>query len=150
MLRIRLLIDIDEYDTLETIAGQFLGLPLVTSSSQTLSHQVLSVSSPPDPTQASSSTYPLPTPLDKITQITFSLNHKFVFKPLGNSVTMDSTIYVFSDNETGKIRRIQDRPVQEITENSIITVRVHSPDSHYYCTLMLNLVWHRSTNLATP
>lgn len=35
---------------------------------------------------------------------------------------MHSTLVVFSDEDSGKIVRIQDRPMEEIPDNSLLTV----------------------------
>lgn len=39
---------------------------------------------------------------------------------------MHSTLVVFSDEDSGKIVRIQDRPMEEIPDNSLITVSILS------------------------
>ena len=58
-------------------------------------------------------------------QIDMEIQHRFVFKPLGNQVEMNSTIIIFAnpEEEGGRIVRIQDRPVDQIPENSFIKVR---------------------------
>ena len=57
-------------------------------------------------------------------QIDMDIEHRFVFKPLGNKVDMKSTILIFANpkDEGGRIVRIQDRPVDQIPENSFINV----------------------------
>lgn len=107
------------------VAGQFLGLPVVCQSSSTISHQVTQLHTPPTET-SSSSTYPIPTSTyPKMYQIDMEIQHRFVFKPLGNQVEMNSTIIIFAnpEEEGGRIVRIQDRPVDQIPENSFIKVR---------------------------
>jgi hypothetical protein len=66
-------------------------------------------------------------------QLDLEVKHKFVFKPLGNEVVMNSTIQIWAnpEEEGGRIVRIQDRPVQEIPENSLITVSIVSPYGWY-------------------
>lgn len=107
-----------------TIAGQFLGLPVVCQSTTTLSHQITHLHTPPTEI-SSSSTYPIPTSsYPKMYQIDMSIEHRFVFKPLGTKVDMKSTILIFANpkEEGGRIVRIQDRPTEQIPENSFINV----------------------------
>lgn len=58
-----------------------------------------------------------------LSEIDIKVHQRFTFKPLGNVVNMHSTLVVFSDEASGKIMRIQDRPMEEIPDNSLITVR---------------------------
>lgn len=71
------------------------------------------------------------------------IKHRFEFKPLGNKVGMNSTLLIFAlpgkeaeGGAKGKIVRIQDRPVDDIPENSLITVSRrshHCPFSSSFC-----------------
>jgi hypothetical protein len=69
-------------------------------------------------------------------QIDMDIQHRFVFKPLGNQVEMNSTIIIFAnpEEEGGRIVRIQDRPVDQIPENSFIKVSVAESCSIVFLT----------------
>jgi hypothetical protein len=119
------------------LAGQFLGLPVVCKSSETISHTLTSIHSPPTET-SSKATHDIPTPSTPgykgLYQMNVDIKHRFEFKPLGNKVEMNSTLLIFAlpgqeeeGGAKGKIVRIQDRPVDDIPENSLITV------SHWCC-----------------
>ncbi|KZT50590.1 hypothetical protein CALCODRAFT_504557 [Calocera cornea HHB12733] len=84
----------------EEIGGQFYGLPKVTKESITRSHLVKSVS-----------------PEGKIEM---DLHQLFVFKAGGKEVDMKTTVIICSDATTGKITRLQDRPMEDIPDNSFI------------------------------
>jgi len=84
----------------DEIGGQFYGLPKVTRESITRSHCVKSVS--PDG------------------KIEMDLHQVFVFKLGGKEVDMKTTIIIYSDAKTGKITRLQDRPMEDIPDNSFI------------------------------
>ena len=114
------------------LAGQFLGLPVVCKSSETISHTLTSIHSPPTET-SSKATHAIPTPntpgYEGLYQMSVDIKHRFEFKPLGNKVEMNSTLLIFAlpgkegeGGAKGKIVRIQDRPVDDIPENSLITV----------------------------
>ncbi|KAJ9097857.1 hypothetical protein QFC19_006649 [Naganishia cerealis] len=119
-------------------AGQFLGLPIVTTKSETISHEITAVKpvsgaqvhnpSPPSITSTPSTSTepatlsPSSASSQKVSEIDIKVHHRFTFKPLGNAVNMHSTLVVFSDEESGKIVRIQDRPMEEIPDNSLITM----------------------------
>lgn len=97
-------------------AGQFLGLPLVTSSSKTLSHSVIS-NEPTQTTIGTGSSIPA-------NEIKILFKHSFTFKGVPKEVVVDTTLVVFDSEEQGKIVRIQDRPMEEIPGNSLITVSI--------------------------
>lgn len=98
------------------LAGQFLGLPLVTSSSKTLSHSIVS-NTPSQTTIGTGSSIPA-------NEIQIRFKHSFIFKGIPKDIVMDSTLVVFDSEEEGKIVRIQDRPMEQIPDNSLITVRL--------------------------
>ncbi|KAK4688561.1 hypothetical protein P7C73_g1536, partial [Tremellales sp. Uapishka_1] len=99
---------------LDEVAGQLLGLPVVTKSSTTLSYLVDSIkpSSCEDGTGAS-------VPSD---EISVDFKHRFEFKLGGKEVTMHSTLLIWSSKEVGKIIRLQDRPLSDIPDYSILTM----------------------------
>ncbi|KAJ9091433.1 hypothetical protein QFC21_007223 [Naganishia friedmannii] len=103
------------------VAGQFLGLPIVTTKSETISHEIIAVK-PATAAQVQPDATTITSTSSKISEIDVKVHQKFSFKPLGNVVNMHSTLVVFSDEESGKILRIQDRPMEEIPENSLITM----------------------------
>lgn len=92
------------------VAGQFLGLPIVTKSSTTVSHLVESATAPTPPATAY--------------ELHVKIHQCFVFKPLGTEVNMKSTLVIFSDEAKGKITRLQDRPMEEIPDNSLLYVSI--------------------------
>jgi len=96
------------------VAGQFLGLPLVTKSSQTVFHQVTSVQ-PTTGTTTRGNGSPI-----HADEIHITTHQRFDFKLVG-VVEMHTVLIVFSDSAEGKIVRIQDRPMGEIPGNSILT-----------------------------
>lgn len=104
------------YDDCFVLAGQFLGLPLVTSSSKTLSHSIVS-NTPSQTTIGTGSSIPA-------NEIQIRFKHSFRFKGIPKDIVMDSTLVVFDSEEKGKIVRIQDRPMEQIPDNSVITVRL--------------------------
>ena len=128
------------------LAGQFLGLPVVCKSSETISHILTSIHSPPTET-SSKATHAIPTPntpgYEGLYQMSVDIKHRFEFKPLGNKVEMNSILLIFAlpgkegeGGAKGKIVRIQDRPVDDIPENSLITV---SCQCCWYSVLLLYL-----------
>jgi len=84
----------------DEIGGQFYGLPKVTKESITRSHCVNSVS--------------------QEGKIEMDLHQVFVFKLGGKEVDMKTTIIIYSDEKSGKITRLQDRPMENIPDNSFI------------------------------
>ena len=97
------------------VAGQFLGLPIVTKESITLYDEVVSLTPGVSTTRGNN----VPTKAD---QINIRFTHRFIFKLGGKQVDMNSTLIVFSDEKEGKIIRLQDRPMDEIPDNSLINV----------------------------
>ncbi|KAI5448816.1 hypothetical protein NCC49_006348 [Naganishia albida] len=120
------------------VAGQFLGLPLVTTKSETISHEIIavkpvsaaavqnsnhpSITSTPSTTAEPAALTASSSSSRSISEIDIKVHQRFHFKPLGNAVNMHSTLVVFSDEDSGKIVRIQDRPMEEISDNSLITM----------------------------
>ena len=55
--------------------------------------------------------------------------HVFEFKlPLprgGREVEVNTTLVIFSSEETGKIVRLQDRPDEDIPDNAVLAVRLY-------------------------
>jgi hypothetical protein len=99
-----------------TPAGQLLGLPIVTKSATTLSHTVTSVT--PSTCQDGA---------DKTVEadkIDVDFRHQFEFKLGGKVVEMHSTLIIWSSAAEGKIVRLQDRPMGEISDNGLITVSI--------------------------
>lgn len=123
----------------EEVAGQLLGLPVVCKSSDTIRHEVISVKRLSDPEVieelsqvslgSSEAKHVEPASLmnsavaANTSRIEMAFEHKFTFKPAG-SVTMNTHLIVFSESEegSGQIRRLQDRPMEKIPENSLIHV----------------------------
>jgi len=81
------------------IGGQFFGLPVVTKESVTEHHEVTKVNSDG--------------------QMDVELHQRFTFKPAG-TFTMKTVIMIWSDATSGKITRLQDRPMDQIPSNSLI------------------------------
>ncbi|KAF7977459.1 hypothetical protein HWV62_3641 [Athelia sp. TMB] len=96
------------------VAGQFLGLPIVTKESITLYAEVVSLTPGASATRGNN----VPAKAD---QIDIRFTHRFIFKFGGKQVDMNSTLIVFSDEKEGKIIRLQDRPMEEIPDNSLIS-----------------------------
>jgi hypothetical protein len=88
---------------------------LVTKSSVTVSHEVTSVIPNSTTTRGNGSTV-------QVDEIHIKTHQRFEFKLGGKVVDMHTTLIVFSDPKEGKIVRIQDRPMEEIPENSLLTV----------------------------
>lgn len=59
-------------------------------------------------------------------EIAVRVKHEFEFKaPLpkgGRTLEMNTTLLIYSSEQEGKIVRLQDRPLENIPDNSFITV----------------------------
>lgn len=147
----------------EEVAGQLLGLPVVCKSSETIRHEVVSVKPLSDPDVikeliggASQDSNATPNHIEpsslmnsaiaaNTSRIKMSFEHKFTFKPAG-SVTMNTHLIIFSENAeqgSGKIRRLQDRPMENIPGNSLIHV------GHTHTNPLGQRGLHQLTGLAT-
>ena len=125
-----------------------MGLPLVTTKSETISHEVIAVKpvsetavqNPHPPaitstpsTSAEPASLTASSPSSKtISEIDVKVHHRFSFKPLGTTVNMHSTLVIFSDEASGLIVRIQDRPMEAIPSNSLITVSLEYGYQHVF------------------
>ncbi|CAD6567863.1 MAG: hypothetical protein TREMPRED_004033 [Tremellales sp. Tagirdzhanova-0007] len=100
----------------EEVAGQLLHLPTICQSARTLAYEVNSCS----PTTTTDGTG---TQLDA-NEILVRFKHVFEFKlPLprgGREVEVNTTLVIFSSEETGKIVRLQDRPDEDIPDNAVL------------------------------
>ncbi|ORY35397.1 hypothetical protein BCR39DRAFT_585037 [Naematelia encephala] len=103
--------------TREEVGGQLLHLPTICTSATTNSHLITSLN---PITTTSGSGRSVPT-----TEIAIKVDHTFVFKaPLpvsARSITMNTTLLVYSDEQEGKIVRLQDRPMEQIPENALLS-----------------------------
>ncbi|KAL7423502.1 hypothetical protein Q5752_001082 [Cryptotrichosporon argae] len=93
----------------EELAGQLLGIPLVTLSTETISHSVTSAS-PVTTTDGAGASH-------AATRILLKLAHDLHFKPAG---TMKLRTTVVIDSTDAGIVRFSDRPEEEISDNSFL------------------------------
>ncbi len=96
-------------------AGQMLGLPMVTQSSETISHEVTELIPSATTTRGNGTSI-------QADEIHVKVHHRFTFKLGGKEVDMNTVLVLFSSAEEGKIVRIQDRPMDQIPDNSILWV----------------------------
>ncbi len=94
----------------------------MTKSSETLSHEVTSC-------KRSITTRGKGSQVEA-DEIDIKVHHRFTFKLGGMAVDMNSTLVVYSSAAEGKIVRIQDRPMDNIPDNSVLSVRIPRADSH--------------------
>lgn len=97
-------------------AGQLLNIPVVTSSTHTNSYEVNS--NEPSSIQNGKGVSV------HCDEIHVAFNHDLTFKaPLPKSaktITLDTTLHIYSDARTGKIVQLKDRPQKEIEDRGLI------------------------------
>lgn len=113
--------------TLTPAVGQLIHIPTVTSDYNTEHYQVTSCT-PSETTTGSKRTV-------KADEILVDFKHNLIFKaPLPESAKtmhLDTTLVIFSSAEEGKIVRLQDRPREELGDNSIINVSHREPTGNH-------------------
>ncbi len=105
-------------DKLILFSGQLLHLPDVCSSATTKEQEVVS-NLPTTTSTGSRENVP-------VNEIAVRVKHEFQFKaPLpkgGRTLEMNTTLLIYSSEQERKIVRLQDRPLENIPDNSFITV----------------------------